>query len=164
MKAASARRIVATLAVLATSVAVLVPRTPVHAQIVRAAWLSGCWEARSAERVVEEQWMAPRGRSMLALDRTVHLDTLVDCAEVVLREKNGRLEYERHAASQPMAVFLSTEISESSLLFENPLNSDPQRIGYARRGADSLIVSLDTGGGLKRRRVEIRYAKVRCGT
>jgi hypothetical protein len=28
-------------------------------------WLQGCREAASAGRVVEEQWMAPRGRSMV---------------------------------------------------------------------------------------------------
>lgn len=142
----------------------LAPRETVHAQIVRAVWLTGCWEARSADRVVEEQWMAPRGRTMLSMTRTVHLDTLVDYGQVVLREKNGQLEYETHPFDQPMAVFVSTQITESSLLFENPLHDYPQRIGYTRHGADSLIAWSDGTSGGKGRRVEVTYAKVRCGT
>lgn len=143
---------------------VLVPRETLHAQIVRAVWLIGCWEARSSTRVVEEQWMAPRGRSMLGMGRTVHLDTLVDYTQVVLREKNGQLEYETHPFDQPMAMFVSTQITDASLLFENPLHDYPQRIGYTRRGADSLIAWIDGTTGGKSRRIEFPYVKVRCGT
>lgn len=149
-------------AILATLL--LISARDANAQIVRAAWLAGCWEARSATRVVEEQWLAPRGRTMLSMGRTVHGDTLVDYEQVVLREKNGKLEYEAHPFNQPMAVFVSTQIAESSLIFENPLHAYPQRVGYTRRGADSLIAWIDGTTGGKSRRVEIPYAKVRCGT
>jgi hypothetical protein len=142
----------------------VVPMVVLHAQIVRVAWLAGCWEARSGGVVVEEQWMAPRGRAMLSMGRTVHEDTLVDFDQVVLREKNGRLEYETHPANEPIGVFLSTQITPTNLVFENPLHDFPQRIGYTLRGSDSLIGWMDGKEGGSSKRVEFLYAKVRCGT
>ena len=135
-----------------------------HAQIVRVAWLAGCWEARSDGVVVEEQWMAPRGRTMISMGRRVHEDTLVDFDQVVLREKAGRLEYEAHPANQSIGVYLSTQVTPTNLVFENPLHDFPQRIGYTLRGADSLVAWMDGKEGGSSKRVEFRYAKVRCGT
>jgi hypothetical protein len=147
---------------------VVVPCAALHGQIARAAWLAGCWEARSASAsggmVVEEQWMAPRGRTMISMGRTVHGDTLVDFEQVVLREENGQLEYEAHPFDQPMGIFLSTQMTPTTLIFENPLHDFPQRIGYTLRGSDSLIAWIDGKVGGTSRRVEFRYAKVRCGT
>lgn len=31
------------------------------------AWLTGCWERRAGDRLVEEHWMAPRGGMMLGV-------------------------------------------------------------------------------------------------
>ena len=161
MALASTRGIAATLVAAAL---IVCTAHPSPAQIVRAAWLTGCWEARSADRVVEEQWMAPRGRTMLSMGRTVRADTLVDFEQVVLREVGGRLEYEAHPANQPMAVFTSTQITPATLLFENSLHDYPQRVGYTLKSGDSLIAWIDGTTGGKSRRVEFRYGKVRCGT
>ena len=46
--------------------------------IERLAWLQGCWEMVSPQRIVEEQWMSPRGGSMLGMSRTVRGDALVE--------------------------------------------------------------------------------------
>ena len=34
-------------------------------------WLQGCWAMVNQERAVEEQWMAPRGKTMIGSSRTV---------------------------------------------------------------------------------------------
>ncbi len=39
-------------------------------RLARLAWLAGCWEVAGATTVVEEQWMRPRGGSMLGMSRT----------------------------------------------------------------------------------------------
>ncbi len=140
------------------------PAASAAGQIVRAAWLAGCWESRTSEVVIEEQWMAPRGRSMISMARTVHADTLIDFTQVVLREKDGGLEFETHQYNQPIALFKATQITTDYMLFENPLHDFPQRIGYDRRGADSLVAWMDGKVKGANRRVEVRYGKVRCGT
>src|SRR5687767_4613821 len=104
------------------------------AGIQRLAWLQGCWEVVSPERTVEEHWMAPRGKSMVGVGRTVRGDSLVEYELVVVREQGDRLAYEAHPSGQPTAVFLSRAVSDSSVVFENLEHDFPQRVGYTRSG------------------------------
>ena len=112
--------------------------------IQRLAWLQGCWEVVSPERTIEEQWMAPRGQSMVGVSRTVGGDRLVGYELVVIRAQGDRLAYEAHPSGQPSAVFLARTISDSSVLFENLQHDFPQRIGYQRVAPDSLLAWKQT--------------------
>src|SRR5262245_14656546 len=79
------------------------------AVIASVAWLQGCWQMTSGDRVVEEQWMAPRAGVMLNAGRTVRGDTLVEYEWVLLAERDGKLTYEAHPSGQPAAVFTAQE-------------------------------------------------------
>ena len=104
----------------------------------RVAWLQGCWRSTRGEATIEEQWMAPRGGTMLAMGRTVRGGKTTEYELVLIKEQSGRLAYEAHPSGQPSATFLSTTASESSVVFENPEHDFPQRVGYRRDGSDSL--------------------------
>ena len=132
------------------------------ATIDQVAWLQGCWQMDAGARVVEEQWMAPRGGVMLSMGRTVRDGKLVEYESVVLREQDGKLAYEAHPSGQPSAVFVSTTIDVSTVVFENPTHDYPQRVGYARNG-DSLLAWIDGTANGKSRRVEFPYRRVACG-
>ena len=132
------------------------------ATIDQVAWLQGCWQMDAGARVVEEQWMAPRGGVMLSMGRTVRDGKLVEYESVVLREQDGRLAYEAHPSGQPSAVFTSTTIDASTMIFENPAHDYPQRVGYKRDG-DSLLAWIDGTANGKSRRVEFPYRRVACG-
>ena len=71
----------------------------------------------------------------------------------MLKVENGRLAYEAHPSAQAAAVFLSTEVTDVRVVFESPEHDDPQRVGYERRGDDSLLrgskeLRMGTRGGL----------------
>lgn len=134
-----------------------------HAGIDQVAWLQGCWESSSAGRTVEEQWMAPRGKSMIGTGRTVRGDTLVEYELVVVREQDGKLAYEAHPSGQPSAVFLSRSVSGSEVLFENPQHDFPQQVGYRRDGDTGLLAWIEGTMKGKSRRVEFPYRRVKCG-
>jgi len=129
--------------------------------IDQVSWLQGCWQLESGGRVVEEQWMAPRGGVMLGMGRTVRDGTLVEYESVILREQDGRLAYEAHPSGQPSAVFTSASVSESTVIFENPTHDYPQRVGYQRDG-DSLLAWIDGTANGKSRRVDFPYRRVAC--
>lgn len=149
--------------VLAISGALIATATlPQGTGIGRVAWLSGCWEARSPGGTVEEQWMAPRGRSMVSMSRTVRGDSVVEYEQVVLREQGDRLAYEAHPSGQVGGVFLSVSLSDSTAVFEDAQHDFPQRVGYHRRGADSLLAWVEGTVGGRSHRVEFPYARVRC--
>jgi hypothetical protein len=144
---------------------VTVPCASARAQgrprIEQLAWLQGCWGSNAGPRIVEEQWMAPRGRSMLGMSRTVRGEALIGYEHVVIREQGERLSYEAHPSGQPEAVFLSTAVTGDSVVFENRAHDFPQRVGYTREG-ESLNAWIEGTDKGKPRRVDFAYRRVSC--
>ena len=128
----------------------------------RVGWLQGCWISTRGEATIEEQWMAPRGGSMLGMGRTVRGGKTVEHELVLITERSGRLAYEAHPSGQPSATFLSTSASETSVVFENPEHDFPQRVGYRREGAGGLQAWIEGQAGGKSRRVDFSYQRARC--
>jgi hypothetical protein len=130
--------------------------------IDRVKWLQGCWQTTRGEATVEEQWMAPRGGTMLGMGRTVRGGKTVDYELVLIKEQSGALAYEAHPSGQPSATFLSKTVTDTSIVFENPKHDFPQRVGYQRDGADGLQAWIDGDVNGKARRVDFAYRRVRC--
>src|SRR5436305_1706451 len=86
--------------------------------IASVVWLQGCWQMTAGDRIVEEQWMAPRGGVMLEMGRTVRGDQLVEYEWVLLRDRDGVLEYEAHPSGQPVAVFSARTATLNEVVFE----------------------------------------------
>jgi hypothetical protein len=145
--------------------AAIVASVPAAAQqpaaLQRVAWLQGCWESVSPQRLIQEQWTAPRGGTMLGVGRTIRGEQTVDYDFVVVREQNGRLAYEAHPAGQAPAVFLSKEIGDSMVVFENPEHDFPQRVGYRRDGT-GLKAWVEGSSGGQPRRVDFDYRAAAC--
>jgi hypothetical protein len=132
--------------------------------IQRLAWLQGCWKIDTPERVVEEQWTAPRARSMLGSSSTVRGDKLVAHEFVLLREQGEQLAYEVQPSGQAATVFLSVKLEENSVVFENLQHDFPQRVAYERRGKELLawIEGPRHGQPGQMRRIEYPYRRVAC--
>lgn len=129
--------------------------------IERLAWLAGCWQAASPRRVAQETWTAHRGGVMFSVARTFRGDSLVEYELVVLRQRGDSLVYQAQPSGQPAAAFTAppANISDTMIVFENPAHDYPQRIGYRRLGAESLLAWIDgtTRGGP--RRVDYLFAR-----
>jgi Domain of unknown function (DUF6265) len=123
--------------------------------------LTGCWESQSGDRIVEEQWTAPRAGSMLGVGRTVKGNALVEYEFVAIRERDNRLVYIAHPSGQPSAEFTSSSISADSVVFENPQHDFPQRIGY-QRTRDGLDAWIDGTHDGRTQRVEFHYRRGVC--
>lgn len=136
---------------------------PVSTGVDQVAWLSGCWESVTPQRTIEEQWMAPRGKSMLGIGRTVRGEALVEYELVLIREDSGRLAYQAHPSGQPSAVFLSREIGASRVVFENLEHDFPQRVGYERTGPDALTAWIEGTRDGTTKRIEFPYRRGSCG-
>jgi hypothetical protein len=143
-----------------TSVVSGFSRTAVGIQ--RAAWLQGCWELTTPTRSVEEVWTSAKGGSMIGVSRTIQNGKMTSYELIVLREHGDRLAYEAHPSGQPAATFLSTQISLSELVFENPAHDFPQQVGYRLDGNALLAWIRGTQNGTDRR-IEFPYTRARCG-
>ena len=133
-----------------------------QARIEDVAWMQGCWEMTPGDRVVEEHWMAPRGGSMLGLGRTTRGGATIEYEFIVLREQDKQLAYEAHPSGQAPAVFLSTSVDESSVVFENPRHDFPKRIGYRRTGQNGLLAWIEGPRNGQVRRIEFPYRRATC--
>jgi len=131
--------------------------------IQRAAWLQGCWELTSPGRSVEESWTAAKGGTMIGVSRTIRDGKTAAYEMIVMREEGERLAYEAYPSNQEPAIFLSTRISESELVFENPEHDFPQEVGY-RRSGDALLAWIRGTQEGKDRRIEFPYVRTRCGS
>lgn len=129
--------------------------------IERAAFLHGCWERRAGTRLIEEQWMRPRGTTMLGMSRTVRGDTLVEYEFVRVFERNGSLVYAAQPSGQSPAEFTSTAIRDGALTFANLAHDFPQRVLYRRTG-DSLHARVEGTMNGRERGIDFRYVRVHC--
>lgn len=130
--------------------------------IHRAAWLQGCWAQTTPAGSVEESWTTAKAGSMIGVGRTIRDGKMTAYEMIVLREQGDRLAYEAHPSGQPAATFLSTRISASELVFENPAHDFPQEVGY-RLDGDKLLGWIRGMLNGKERRVEFPYTRARCG-
>jgi hypothetical protein len=125
-------------------------------------WMAGCWEFAVGERTVEEQWMAPRGGTMMGMSRTVRGDRTVAWETVLLRQDSaGAISYHAFPSGQPAAVFPAAEVSDSHAVFANPKHDFPQRIIYRRR-ADTLAARVEGEIGGTPRGSDFPYRKTAC--
>jgi hypothetical protein len=134
----------------------------VGASLSRLEWLAGCWECRAGTRLVEEQWMAPRGATMLGMSRTVRGDTLVEYEQLRIYERSGTLVYAARPSGQPPAEFVCSELGDSVIVFENPKHDFPQRIVYCRVGLDSLLARVEGTSRGKNRALSYPYVHIAC--
>ena len=133
-------------------------------RIATVGWLAGCLEMRSGARVVEEQRMVERAGSMLGMARTVNARGLGDYELTLIKEDAGRLLFEAHPKGQPPATFAARVATTDSVVFEAPKHDFPQRVGYRRIGADSVLAWVEGAMNGKARRIEFPYARVTCPT
>jgi len=140
---------------------------PVAAQtpssVAPAAWIAGCWVTERGKATIEEQWMAPAGGTMLGMGRTIREGKLDDYELLIIRAKDGRVDYEAHPMMQPTAVFTATVVSDTLLQFENPRHDFPRLIAYQRRGADSLFARIAAGPAKGDQQIVFAYHRVACG-
>lgn len=114
------------------------------ADVDRLSWLSGCWTQPRTNGLVEEQWMAPRGGSMLGMSRTVIGDKTVEFEFIRIAVVNGVLSYVAKPSGQAEATFPMKSIEDGVVAFEDLAHDFPQRIIY-RRTPDGTVTARVEG-------------------
>ena len=138
--------------------------TPAQApQSHKLGWLQGCWAMVNQERAVEEQWMAPRGKTMIGSSRTVEGSNLVGYEFMMIREQGDRYAFEVRPSGKPPIVFTSSTLTDSSVVFENAQQDFPQKIGYRRDGNNAMFAWIEgSSKGGETRSFGFPYRQVVC--
>jgi hypothetical protein len=125
-------------------------------------WLSGCWEGRQRDAVIEEIWSKPAGQSMLGLGRTVKNNRTASFEFMQLREENGSVVFLPQPQGGTRVPFPLTESIGDKATFESKEHDFPQRVIYERKGKGLLLASIEGTVKGKQQREEFLMKKVRC--
>ena len=125
-------------------------------------WLSGCWRFASATTTVEEQWMTPRGGTMVGMSRTVASGRHREHEFLRIYAAGDTLVYAANPSGQQGTEFRSTRVSASEVVFENPAHDFPQRIAYRLNAPDMLFATISGDRAGRRQPVVFAYVKAAC--
>ncbi|GLB52480.1 hypothetical protein NBRC110019_15200 [Neptunitalea chrysea] len=128
-------------------------------------WLKGTWKYNYFERPVFEEWNHTSdtlftGKSYMINEQE---DTLV-LESVQLIEKNDRLNCIIIVPTQNNNLpitFVSTTITDTSVIFENPKHDFPQVIAYKKLSADSLQATISGIANNEKREIEFSMKRVK---
>jgi len=125
------------------------------------AWLTGCWEGRQGEAIIEEVWSKPSGGTMLGFGRTVKGGKTTTFEFMQIRETNGTLTYMPQPEGGTRVDFPLKDSFAGKMTFENPEHDFPQRVSYEPQGRLLLAAIEGTYKG-KAERQEFLMRRVRC--
>jgi hypothetical protein len=138
-------------------------QTPVGAPTLQDfAWLAGHWRIEQADRLIDEQWMAPAAGLMMGMARNVQGGKVREYEFTLLRqEPNGDIFYVASPSKQTQTSFRLTSLRNGEAVFENPEHDFPKKVIYARQADGSLLAAIEgPGRDGKTRRVEYAFKRV----
>ena len=136
--------------------------TPKEPLLNGLAWLSGCWEGRQGQAIIEESWSKPRGDSMVGFGRTVNDGKTTAFEFMQVREANGSLTYMPQPGGGTRVDFPLKDSFGERFTFENKEHDFPQRVIYERKGPGLLLAAIEGTYKGKEEREEYQMKKVRC--
>jgi hypothetical protein len=129
-------------------------------------WLSGCWAQRDARSTVEEFWTTPNGGMLFGIGRTIVRrdagDTTASFEVMRIYERGETLVFAATPSGQELAEFTEQELTDSTVVFANPMHDFPQFVRYRRRGSQYLHARVDGKMGGKDQAFDARYRRVAC--
>lgn len=125
-------------------------------------FLAGCWRFEANGRVVEEQWLAPAGGSLVGVGRTVAGGKTVGHEFLQIRDLPAGLTYIVLPSGQAETRFVLASHSADEWVFENPTHDFPTRIRYRRAGPNTLQARIEGTMNGKPRGIDFPYTRVAC--
>ena len=103
---------------------------PLHAQeIDKLAWMAGTWTQVKDGETVQESWLGPRGKMMVAVNLTSSAKrSSFEFQRIV--EKDGALSYLASPGGKAPVEFKMKEMGDMKVVFENLAHDFPHRVIY----------------------------------
>ncbi len=122
-------------------------QAPKPARLAKAAWLLGTWQQPGTEGMLWEIWQKESDTIYTGMGLLVNAngDTLFS-EKLRLADRQDTLWYLPTVSNQnegKEVAFKETALSDTEIVFENPLHDFPQCIVYRKAGADRLQASIE---------------------
>jgi hypothetical protein len=130
-------------------------------------WLTGCWMHEETGFRRDEQWMEPRGGTMIGMSRTVAGGETVEHELLRIETRDGtgtegRLAFVALPSGQAEASFFQAELSDSMAVFEAPEHDFPQRITYRHLARGLAVATIEGEEDGITRVIEFPMTKTNC--
>jgi hypothetical protein len=125
------------------------------ASIESLAWMVGAWTGKMGRAGIEEHWIPPAGKTMMAVARTVVGDRTVAFEFLRIEQRPDAIVYVAQPGGRPPTEFRLTASTPTSATFENPQHDHPKLIRYTKEGESTLIAEIE--GDEKGKRVSQRF-------
>jgi hypothetical protein len=109
-------------------------------------------------------WMPALGDLMMGSSRTTVGARTSEFEMLRLKVEGDRLHYIAMPNGRNETTFPSIELSDTLLVFENTSHDFPQKISYRRRGADSVVATIEGPGPNGVRQIPFAYRRATCLT
>src|SRR5918999_3365905 len=125
------------------------------ASIDSLSWMVGSWTGTMGRAGIEEHWIPPAGKTMMAVARTVVGDRTVAFEFLRIEQRSDSIVYIAQPGGRPPTEFRLTTSTPTSATFENPQHDNPKIIRYTKEGESTLIAEIE--GDEKGKRVSQRF-------
>jgi len=141
----------------------LVAAQETPSEIDKLSWLKGCWGSDRDGRQITEHWLAPSGKTMLGISRTVAGGKTEEFEFMQIREdEEGKLSFIAKPSGQAETTFRLLRVAEREAVFENSAHDFPQRVIYRLKGDGSLLGRIEGMSKGKEKAVEFPMQRIRC--
>lgn len=124
-------------------------------------FLSGCWNGTTASgTTIEEHYTGPSRNLILGTTRYLRDGAARSFEFSMITAGQGGSTLVPHPGGRASVPFREASRTDSSITWENPGHDFPQRIGYRRVAADTLVARIELMDGT--RATEYRMARVAC--
>jgi Domain of unknown function (DUF6265) len=125
------------------------------ASIDSLSWMVGSWTGKMGKAGIEEHWIPPAGKTMMAVARTIVGDRTVAFEFLRIEQRADAIVYIAQPGGRPPTEFRLTASTPTSATFENPQHDHPKLIRYTKEGESTLIAEIE--GDEKGKRVSQRF-------
>lgn len=122
---------------------------PIHskkyAELEKSDWLLGVWQKQSAKGILTESWQKLDDSTFVGRSFFVANGDTLSSEKIRLEQRNGKLYYIPTVTDQnegKPVVFAQTNLTDSTITFENQEHDFPQKIEYRCQKPDSLIAEI----------------------
>jgi len=126
------------------------------------AWLTGCWERQSADKLAHEQWLAPNSNLMLGLNDLEVGGETIAYEYLRIEVDVGLLVFTAIPSGQTETSFTQIELTDSLVVFANPAHDFPQQVRYRLLANGSLLAQIEGEQDGQLRVVDFPFARVAC--
>jgi Domain of unknown function (DUF6265) len=130
------------------------------------AYIAGCWAQVDGDKRIEEMWMAPQGKLMLGVGRTLRADAgvtrVLGFEHMHIELTATGMDFVATPSGRATVRFALVKHEPNALTFGNPAHAFPSTVHYALAAPGELFAQISGQVQGQPRTVDFRYRRVAC--